>query len=192
MRRARIKVTANLSATRRTANKTNADKQNATKETDNEIDSKSQENNVNSPSQPETTVEISQPLTNEGKSSIDSTAIDCASSPSENFLKLNEKSSESDPVTAESAQKQLTSDTEAQPSPQNEPSTFKTPMQMPRAEIDSAGTSSSSQPSTSSSKFRRFKIAPRLNTSRNVAKPQVSFNSTHFTTFLQISVILGN
>lgn len=170
MRRARIKVTANLSASRRTANKTSVDTQNASKEIDNEI-TKTQENDVNSQSQSETTAGLSQIHSIDVKSSIDTTLNDCASNHDENFPKLTEKSTEARPATPESAQKKLTSDIEARP---DESSTFKTPMQMPRAEIDSSGTLSSSQPSTSSNKFRRFKIAPRLNTSRNVVKLQVS------------------
>lgn len=169
MRRSRIKVTANLSATRRPANKSSGDSQNATTN-----GGESTNDDVNSQHQQITTDEVSLPQSVDLKSPTESKKNDCASILSENSSSLNEKSFEVDPVAAGNDPNVITKDSQEVTSHSNEPVTFKTPLQMPRAENDSSGISA--QASTSSNKFRRFKIAPRLNTSRNVTKFQVNLH----------------
>lgn len=162
MRRARIKPIANLAATRRSANKSNSDSQTPAKEKDIQSQ-KSEENDlvaqsnlelVASSSQPDVSVSISSQLHELGKEEE----------------KLNEKVLEVDPAVVNIAEKKPTTGLEQSLTSQDEPSTFKTPLHMPRAENDS---SISLISQSSANKFRRFKVAPRLNTSRNVPKVQV-------------------
>ena len=165
MRRSRIKVTANLSTTRRSTNKSSGDSQNSTTN-----GGESTNDDVNSQQQQKPTDEIPHPQSVDLKLQSESKKNDCASILSENSSSLNE----AEPVAAENDPNVIAKDSHEVTTHSNEPATFKTPLQMPRAESDSSG--SSAQASTSSNKFRRFKIAPRLNTSRNVTKFQVNFS----------------
>ena len=163
-----------MSATRRSANKSSGDTQNSTITA-----GESTSEDVNSQHQQVDTNEVSQPQSVDLKSPTKSNEKDCASILSENSSSLNENLFEPDLTTAgndpDVASKELRETTTLS----NEPATFKTPLQMPRVENDSPGTSA--QASTSSNKFRRFKIAPRLNTSRSVTKFQVNFHFSYST-----------
>jgi hypothetical protein len=182
-------VTANLSAARRSTNKTSADSKNATKESELESQN-SNGNDVNSNSLPKTVAEVTQEESSDFKSPTKTRGNDCASIASEKFVSLNEKSLESDPAGNQNDPEINSNDFPADLSQSNQSATFKTPLQMPRAENDSSGTSA--QASTSSNKFRRSKIAPRLNTSRKLTKSQVNFSFSLISSeVLSIARILG-
>lgn len=168
LRRARIKVAANLSTQRRSGNKNSSETQNATKDNI----QKSKENDANSQPEHEKSEASSQSTVISSQSSIESFQQDDISSVDKNEEKLNEKSLELNPAENEATEKRLSYSVELPIAQLDKSSTFKTPLQMPRAEIDSSVPSASQ---SSGNKFRRFKIAPRLNTSRNVPKVQVIY-----------------
>lgn len=167
MRRARIKPVANLAATRRSANKSSSDPVTPAKE--NESDSTSlddssavvQSSHVKTadPTCPDRLVAVSEV-------ELQSQQKICKKeeNPSEELLEVKPA------LDDESINKPIAC-REQSNSSINEASTFKTPLQLPRAENESSAASTSQ---SSSNKFRRFKVAPRLNTSRNVPKIQVS------------------
>lgn len=162
MRRARIKPVANLAATRRSASKCSSDALTPAKEKDIQSQ-KSEQNDVVAQSDLELSAGPSQPDVSASVSSqLNDSAIE--------EEKVSEKVLEVDPAAVASTEKKPTTGLEHSLTSQDEPSTFKTPLQMPRAESDSS-ISSASQSSVN--KFRRFKVAPRLNTLRNVPKVQV-------------------
>lgn len=178
MRRQKIKVAANLSVTRRNVNRGNAETQLSLKQNDLE---KPQQSNVNIESERIATEvsDINLP-TKSIQTPDESPHVDDINKVAECNRELNEKCLEVDPAGPVKPEKKLSFQFE-QPAPsQDESSTFKTPLQMPRSENDSSGASSSSQ-SISGNKFRRLKMAPRLNASRNVPKNAVSIIITQET-----------
>lgn len=171
-RRARIKAVANLSTSRRPANKNNS-----------EIGVK------NETEKSGTIAEITQ----EGKDSVDATQSsvpnvtsvkgehkDDARVATEISSGINEKSLDQDPAEQAETNYKVPNHSEDHTSSHDESATFKTPLQMPRTDNEPAGSSSSLSSQPSGNKFRRFKIAPRLNASRNVFKVQVSDHWFHF------------
>lgn len=171
-RRARIKAVANLSTSRRPANKNNSG-----------IGAK------NETEKSEAIVEITQ----EGNDSIDtiqSSVPNVASSvgaehkddarvATEISSEINKKSLDQDPAEQAETNHKVPNHSEDHTTSHDESATFKTPLQMPRTDNEPAGSSSSLSSQPSGNKFRRFKIAPRLNASRNVFKAQVSDHWFH-------------
>lgn len=167
MRRARIKPVANLAATRRSANKSNSDpvtpaKENVSDSTsldDNSAVTQSDHKKTADPACPDELEAVSE-VALQSQQKI----YKKEENPSEELLEVK-------PALDNESIKKPIACIEHSTSSINEPSTFKTPLQLPRAENESSAASSSQ---SSSNKFRRFKVAPRLNTSRNVPKIQVS------------------
>lgn len=170
-RRARIKAVANLSTSRRPANKNNSE--------------------IGVKNEIEKSGAIAE-ITQEGNDSIDATrsAVPNVNSSVKGEHKddvrvateissgINKKSLDQDPAEQAEINHKVPNHSEDHTSSHDESATFKTPLQMPRTDNEPAGSSSlSSQPS--GKKFRRFKIAPRLNASRNIFKAQVSDHWFH-------------
>lgn len=170
-RRARIKAVANLSASRRTTAKASSETQNKTIENDSESH-KSQVNEVEQEVNAQIALSVSL------SSSVSPSSTDVIQKIDENVsaddLHVKEKKLESTLVKLEDTKPNVASNIEKQVIAQDESATFKTPQQMHRSESEPSGSATSH---STANKFRRFKMAPRLNTSRNVAKAPVSFHS---------------
>lgn len=168
MRRSRIKPVANLSTSRRGVNKPTADVQNASKEKEIE----SQEIAIDLPQKQETSEVSGSSPTPDVKPS--SEVINFTENPksSEIVEKLNEKSHERDSAEPENKDGKMRFYFMPQCSCPDESGTFKTPLQMPRTETESSGSSSPGN------KFRRFKVAPRLVVKR--VSIAITGNSNYF------------
>lgn len=163
-RRPRIKPVANLSASRRSANKSNSDSQSKTSQVKGDS---------------ENSAEISKVQTNDESGKIPLVA---SSSESEQVPESSHRTPEIDklksvvelnekPLEPKSPQTKSDPELHNQLEPKNAsvdvPLTFKTPSQLHRNEKDTAGCSTSN---STAKPFRKFKITPRLTASRNVAK----------------------
>lgn len=172
-RRARIKAVANLSAARRPASKSSSDVSNKKKEceTPSEKEIEECEDKINSKDfmKSSNSLPVNKPADNlienistekEDRESLDVSERDltekCQGAKSQVVL----------PDTIEEAE-ELNNSSESSSKLQHEEATFKTPLQMPRVDGDSFNASTSVPSST---KHRRFKIAPRLVVSRNSSK----------------------
>lgn len=155
-RRPRIKAVANLSASRRAANKNNPDSQTKTS-------NESEKSNEYAKIEHNTSV-IELTATQECEQQCDS-----SQESSKLGSVVNEKLLE--PLAQSETELKISQQIETKTPSQDDPSTFKTPPQMPRNEKEPTGTSTSH---SNANKFRKFKIAPRLTAPRNVTKSQVS------------------
>lgn len=153
IRRPRIKVAANINVARRSSSKT-GDEINKNNEKS-EVNSIQNETNQLSV---ENTIEKVSSETEPIEKIVEN---DCAIEVEENTTKLNENSCKSCPDDANK-------DLAVLPCSNIDDNTFKTPMYMSRNEPETT------QQTSSSNKFRKFKFAPRLNSSRTSSKPQVS------------------
>jgi hypothetical protein len=152
IRRPRIKVAANLNVARRSSNKIS-----------DEINKNIEKSEVNSSSDEKTQASIENPIENvslETKPIEKIVENDCAIEVEENTTKLNENSCKSCP---EDANKNLI----IQSSSNVDDNTFKTPMNLSRNEFETT------QQTSSSNKYRKFKFAPTLTSSRTSLKSQV-------------------
>lgn len=156
MRRARIKPVANLSAARRPINKSTS-----AAEGKEELDKKQNEKIESVPQQSPRDDNVTIKDKIEDVPSVD----ELAKSSSENVEKSADDEIQRDKIESAISQSESLSPIK------DETATFKTPMQLPRNEADTIGSSSNH---SSANKFKRFKLAPRLNASRNVQKFQVS------------------
>ncbi|XP_070495605.1 enolase-phosphatase E1 [Chironomus tepperi] len=164
-RRARIKAVANLSNVRRGTNKNNAENSQ-----ENEIskkDSKDQLNDIQEKTSNENeqivTETVEKEVVNQETSSNSINKVDDVNTSNNLQDKLNETSNNSDNSDKTTSQDDTPVIKEAEKDATTAQESFKTPVQAtPRAE----------NTSTSSSKFRKPKIAPRLNIARAVSKPQ--------------------
>jgi hypothetical protein len=169
-RRARIKAVVNLSSSRRAA-KVNSENVKGEKSEVEESKKKSSEKEI-----AESTNKLSQsPLESSSADSQSTSATyhdDKNKSSESDAAKLNEKSKQPDPAVLSRSEDKLSSKNELSNLVPDEPTTFKTPLQLPRAaDNEMAGTSSSQ---SNANKFKRFKMAPRLTAPRNVPKVHVS------------------
>lgn len=156
-RRARIKAVANLSASRRTGNKSSSEISKKTEVENDEVEKKE--------------IKEQKKLAD---SSLPGSSSPRKSSPSDHLQNNCTNSKSNEEKIPETISAQANSDKD-QKYPkheqltvvQSDTATFKAPLQLPRNESDAPG---SSQPVVNK---RRFKIAPCLNASRNVHKIQV-------------------
>lgn len=178
-RRARIKVTANLSASRRPANKGNSENPPENESLKKEI---SQETNVieeekqliehDECKQEAINSTISNeslciPIVNKGDDDVNKNV--------EKLDKLNEKSNKEEEKQQNEEANEVIDKSQNEPDSNDKEEKFKTPVHQPRVE--------NSNSSLLGNKFRKPKIVPRLNISRTVvtsttttSKSQVQFN----------------
>lgn len=176
-RRARIKAVANLSTSRRSVNKNSSEISKKTSEIESDDGEKEIEKrnlNVTSSNPINESQESSStksPLyTSLHKISSDP-SLDVRSSNTAHSATKNEKtSSQASSGEQGSKEQSITTELKLPTITQNESVTFKTPMQMSRNENEASG----SHPILNVNKSRKFNIAPRLNSSRNVHRIHVS------------------
>lgn len=154
LRRPRIKVVANLSVGRRSINKTsdeinknNKNDEISTEEVDEIVNGASNDANVSSECEPVRVVD----------------KADGAITQIDNVINLNENVAESCSAVLDNK----ITNSEVSSAPQKHDNTFKTPMNLSKTDTDNSSQSSIS------SKYRKFKFAPRLDSHRNTVKPQV-------------------
>lgn len=156
MRRARIKAVANLSASRRPVGKVTVDSQKENSEDQKKEENKCSETDHATEDPPQATE------SDHTNSNITPVSVETASSGNDAIAKISDAqnyhkvSNQSETATLSERHT-------------DETATFKTPMQIPKCESES----SSSAANQSARKFKRSKVAPRLNASRNVPKVQV-------------------
>lgn len=175
-RRARIKAVANLSASRRAANKGNSDVSNKTKENESEIIKSDIEINPEEQGKSSESLPVIKPHDNVTHCLTENNDVNVTE---ENEINVTEKCQETSqtevlPSAIEEVQ-EIKYSCESSNALQHDTATFKTPLQIPRVDDDS---SSSSTSVPSAIKHRRFKIAPRLIASRNTPRALVSVNTS--------------
>lgn len=166
-RRARIKAVANLSNIRRGTSKNNAENSQESENSKKEV--KDQLNDIperkSSENEQVVTVTVKQEAAKQETSSNLIEKVDDVNTSNNLLDKLNETSSNSDNNEKTALQDDIPITKEVEKDVSKVQESFKTPVQAtPRAE----------NAPTSSNKFRKPKIAPRLNIARAVSKVQVS------------------
>lgn len=162
-------MSANLSATRRGVNKSSSEVSSQSIEKDDDSE-KTEAKEVKQESERKTIISTSQTSSSDDVSSNNSVPQDSDNKVAENDATLNHKSLDVTPAGSVDDDETVHDAAESPGLSNSNASTFKTPLQ-PRPDAESPGSSASQ---STANKFRRFKIAPRLNTSRNVPKAQVS------------------